>query len=123
MLNNNISVFNQLTHNGLADCSLFENMLTRHYEKFKYFYSIINNISLKSIADINCIEDIDILNIFIRFNTKKERDIFFNLCDNKINECTFIFKKYFIFSYIKEDKSIVISIKNNNITKEQVIYG
>jgi len=124
MLNDIISVFNQLTRNELADCSLFENIINRHYEKFKYFYFIIDNISLKNIIDIKCQEESTRLNISISFKTKKERDLFFNIFNNKINNnCNFKYKDYFIFKIIKDTKSINVTIENNDIIVEEVLYG
>jgi len=124
MLNDIISVFNQLTRSELADCSLFENIINRHYEKFKYFYSIIDNINLKSIIDIDCQEESTKLNIYISFKTKKERDTFFNIFINKINNrCSFKYKDYFIFNVMRDTKCINITIENNDIIMEEVIYG
>jgi len=124
MLNDIIYVFNQLTRNELADCSLFENIINRHYEKFKYFYYIIDNISLKNILDIKCQEESTKLYIYISFKTKKERDKFFNTFNNEVNsKSSFKYKDYFIFNVIKGIKNINITIENNNILREELLYG
>ena len=43
MVKDRIVVFNRLTDHTIADCSIFEELLENHYQKFVYFYNIIEN--------------------------------------------------------------------------------
>ena len=49
-----ITIFNQLTSSELADYNLFSDIIENHYEKFRYLYSLINNLNLSKVKTINC---------------------------------------------------------------------
>lgn len=115
MHNNIIDVFNQLTDSQLADCRLFQNIILSHYEKFKYFYSIIENISLNTINSIRCLEEPCLLNIFITFKNKKELNKFIQLFRTSKN-------KYFLINTTVNVLNLNISIENNQISREEEIY-
>jgi hypothetical protein len=53
-MNDIITVFNRLTNSQLADCRAFEDILGRHYDKFKYFYYIIVNMENNEVDKITC---------------------------------------------------------------------
>ena len=56
MKKNRIYVFNRLTSTDeLKDVSEFEDLVGKHYQKFKYLYAIISNDEvIKYIDDIRC---------------------------------------------------------------------
>lgn len=119
MRNNLIDVFNQLTGEQLADCSLFKNMILLHYEKFKYFYSIIEDVSLKTIRSITCLEEPKILKIFITFKNEKDLKKFVKIFDTNRKEK---YEKYFSLNIENRELELNISIENNKISREEDIY-
>ena len=58
-------MFNQLTSSKLADCSLFNNILDQHYEKFQYLYDILSNVDQSLIDDISCHESESYIKVYI----------------------------------------------------------
>lgn len=119
MRNDIIDVFNQLTDSQLADCELFKNLILLHYEKFKFFYSIIECVCLKTIQSITCLEKPQVLKIFIKFNNEKEIKNFVKIFNdsNKRKLC-----KYFSLKIEKNGSYLNISIENNGISREEEIY-
>lgn len=63
-----ITLFNQLTSSELADYTLFSNIVDYHFEKFKYLYYMLKDGDLSKISDITCTEDIDKLDVTIKFD-------------------------------------------------------
>jgi len=122
MENDMIIIFNQLTKSELSDCSLFENILNYHYEKFKFFYSLIRNLCLKNVEKIICNEQTDKLLIYIHFKTKPLLNNFNKTLKTELGSNTYIHAKYFTLDVIKSSNKIDISIMNKNISEEQEIY-
>ena len=103
-----IDVFNRLTDQQLADCRLFENLIILHYEKFKFFYSIIEDICLSTVQKIYCQEDETKLSIFINFKTKKDTKSFKKLFEN-YTDCV-----EFNILIQEEKNNLNISIEDKN---------
>ena len=55
-MNTVIEIFNQLTHNELADCKTFENIIVNHYIKFKMLYGYLKDINMNDISKITCVD-------------------------------------------------------------------
>jgi len=118
-----ISVFNQLTENELADCDLFEDILNLHYEKFKYFYLIIEDICLGDVQKIECTENTKQLIVIIKFDDNKDRDSFRKVMDKYTkNKNSVYYSKYFSVKIEKESNKLNISIENKKICREEDIY-
>ena len=54
-MNDMITIFNQLTHNELADCNTFENIIVNHFRKFKLVYKAhMKYLDLTKVDKITC---------------------------------------------------------------------
>lgn len=54
-MNDMITIFNQLTHNELADCNTFENIIVNHFRKFKLVYNAyMKHLDLTKVKKITC---------------------------------------------------------------------
>jgi hypothetical protein len=122
MKNNMIDVFNRLTDDQLADCQLFENIISTHYEKFKYFYLIIEDICLNTVQKIHCYEKDTKLDIFIEFKNKKDSGDFQNIITDYLSNWVTPYDDLFSMNIQKEAKKLNISIENKNICREENIY-
>lgn len=122
MVNDNIVVFSKLTKSELSECSLFEDILDSHYEKFKFFYSLIKNLCLKNVEKIICKEQTDKLLIFIYFKTKTLLNNFNKSLTTEMTLNKYNYANYFILNIDKEPKTINISIWNKGISEESEIY-
>jgi len=116
-----VTIFNQLTSSELADYTLFENILEYHYEKFRYFYFLINDIDLKKIEKIYCKEKKNNIKVYIvPHENKYINDIVFaiNNCKNDYSS-----SKYFTVDIIEEYNNIVVDIGMKNDREEGDIYA
>jgi hypothetical protein len=119
MSNDMVLIFNQLIDKELTDCDLFKDILDLHYEKFKYFYKIIEDMDLSSVQKINCEELESLLKIIISFKNKSNRDLFFKDFNSLKDSFS---KDYFTLNIDKDTNKINITIINNNIYTEEDIY-
>jgi len=117
-----IIIFNKLINSDLSDCSIFENILNYHYEKFKFFYSLIKNLCLKNVEKISCQEKIDDLLILISFKTKPLTTNFSKALQDTINSNDYVYANHFILTINKNSNIIYISIMNKYVSKENEIY-
>lgn len=115
-----IEVFNRLTSSKLADCSLFRNMLDEHYQKFRYFYSLIKNIDMKSISEISCVSKPQ--SIVITIIPSENNDI--NTIIYAINERkkSHPDSKLFVTNIVEYDGTISIEIMLYRLAKEGELY-
>lgn len=65
MKHDRITIFNHIASNNLLEVDLFEQLLEYHFEKFRYFYSLLENINLQNIKCINCKEKKKSLKLYI----------------------------------------------------------
>lgn len=107
-----IDVFNRLTDQQLADCELFENMIETHYEKFKYFYYIIEDVCLNTVQKIHCQENVTELKIFIEFKNKKDITSFKNVINNYMSNFTTPYDIIFNMKIQEVKNNLNISIEN-----------
>ena len=121
MNNNVITVFNQLTQKELTDCALFESILNDHYEKFKFFYTTLECLDLKSIKSIDCITTKQSIEMIIYTNNKSIKNL--NTCiSNGLKDSKCKYKDFFRFYIETEKNQINISITNNNFDNEVTLY-
>lgn len=85
-MNTVIEIFNQLTHNELADCKTFENIIVNHYIKFKMLYQYLKDIDMDQIVKITCVDSFSGLVICIIY---KDPSIVYNLNVQLENEFDF----------------------------------
>lgn len=115
-----INIFNRLTSSELADYDLFFEILENHYEKFKYLYSLIEDINLKKIDQIYCKTSKTKLRIIIE--PQKEsyiNDIIYNINKNRDN---YTFSEHFNLDLIESGDRLLIEIKTKNNKKEGELY-
>jgi len=119
-----ITLFNQLTHDELADYSLFEKVLESHYEKFKYFYRLMENISLEGVNKIRCSNSDSPGAIEFRIDFESNKNL--REFNKEFSNITKTFKgypaKYFSVDIKVDKKSLYITIENKNICSEEDIY-
>lgn len=123
MKNDLITIFNQLTSSELADYKLFSSIIENHYEKFKYLYSLIEDINLDTVDKIycHCDDDKDSLTIYIEASkTKYLNDIIFTINSNKKS---YAFFDYFDTNLVQDHKKLCIVISVRYGMKEDEIYA
>ncbi|NNV04707.1 hypothetical protein, partial [Brevibacillus sp. MCWH] len=126
MSKNVIEVFNQLTHNELADYSIFQEVLGNHYEKFKYFYFITKNFPDKvtnKIKRITCLCERNCLKIIVKFSDNKSPKNYCEIFNDNVGTDMYEFKDYFIVNVEKnDDNSVLIVIHCDKVLQEEDIY-
>ena len=116
-----ITIFNQLTSSELADYNLFYNIIENHYEKFKYLYSLIDDIDLSTVDKINCKDEDDVLSICIQVDKVKYlNDIVYIINSNKKS---YVFADYFIVDLIQDRNKLHMTISVKSGMKEDDIYA
>lgn len=116
-----ITIFNQLTSSELADYNLFEDILSNHYEKFKYLYSLINDINLKKIDKICCTSSSTSIHVFIvPHSAKYLNEIIYSINANRHN---YAFSEYFILNVYETNGELNIDIEIPEGSKEGDIYA
>lgn len=119
-----ITVFNQLTQSELTDYSLFENVLDNHFEKYRFFYEVMEPISLNDVKKICCecpAHGTELL-IIVKFNSKKHLDQFIESFRSRLDVTNCFLADYFLTTLSRDGNSLNISIENKNISKEGEIY-
>ncbi|WP_304576684.1 hypothetical protein [Romboutsia ilealis] len=67
-MNDMITIFNQLTHNELADCNRFENIIVNHFRKYKLIYNTyMRYLDLEKVNKITCKDNKKGLSIKINY--------------------------------------------------------
>lgn len=122
MKNDLITIFNQLTSSELADYKLFSNIIENHYEKFKYLYSLIEDVDLSTVDKIYCdCDEEDSLTIYIEAaKTKYLNEIIFTINSNKKS---YAFFDYFNTDLIQDHNKLCMVISVRNGMKEDDIYA
>lgn len=116
-----ITIFNQLTSSELADYNLFDEILSNHYEKFKYLYSLINDIDLTKIDKIRCTSSSRALHVYITPDKVEYlNDIIYSINDNRHN---YTFSEYFILDLCESSGKLTINIEMTDGIKEGDIYA
>lgn len=109
-MNNMITIFNQLTHNELADCYTFENILKNHYMKFKLIYKYMKHLDLSTVEKITCIDNEEGLSIKI---------VYLDECgNNRIFEG--ITSMQFNIETVVSGNTVLLSIKNDGRNEEDI---
>lgn len=120
-MNDMITVFNQLTHSELTDYSLFEEVLDNHYEKYRFFYNIMEPIELDKVKNISCevpAHETELL-ITVEFDSQKDLNSFLAIFEARLCDAVC---RYFTV-YLEQDGDVLnISIENKNISREGEIY-
>lgn len=121
MKNDLITIFNQLTSSELADYNLFSNIIENHYEKFKYLYSLIEDIDLSTIDKIYCSDDKYTLKTTIDARKNKYlNDIVYSINSNRYS---YIHSDYFDMDIVQKHNQLIINIKMKSDLKEDDIYA
>jgi hypothetical protein len=118
-----VEVFNQLTHNELADFTLFEELLGSHYEKFRFYYyntDDIPNSVTKHVKGVSCYCSENAIVIVTEFKTSKNCTEYLSYLEPYLS---FPGNEYFSFTAeIKSGKKLNISIENKSISGEDEIH-
>ena len=120
MKSNLINIFNRLTSSELADYNLFDDILEHHYEKFRYLYSLIEDIDLNKIGQIYCKAKKNILRVIIEPNDVADMNTI--ICNINQNRNNYIFSKYLKLDIIESQSNLLIEIGVKNNKKEGDIY-
>lgn len=116
-----ITIFNQLTSSELADYNLFEDIISNHYEKFRYLYSLINKINLKKIDKIYCKSSSSTIHVYIEpHEIKYINDIIYKINANKHN---YTYSDYLNLDVYESNGVLHISISIDDDTKEGDLYA
>lgn len=109
-MNNMITIFNQLTHNELADCYTFENILKNHYMKFKLIYKYMKHLDLSTVDKITCIDNEEGLSIKI---------VYLDECgNNRIFEG--MTSMQFNIETVVSGNTVLLHIKNEGRNEEDI---
>ena len=115
-----INIFNRLTSSELADYNLFDDILENHYEKFKYLYSLIEDIDLKKIGQIYCKAKKNCLRVIIEpDNVSDINTIIYSINENRNN---YTFSKYFKLDIVESQNNLLLEIGVKNNKKEGDMY-
>jgi hypothetical protein len=122
-----LTLFNQLTHRELADYSIGERVgfiMTNHYEKFKYFYHLMEDVKINKVDKIKCSDSEDTRSLVVRvdFDDKKHMNRFQKEFSNIAAAFRGYPAKYFSVDISIDKKSLYITIENKNISSEEDIY-
>lgn len=110
-MNTVIEIFNQLTHNELADCKTFENIIVNHYNKFEMIYHYLKDIEMDDILKITCVDSFSGLVICIIY---KNPSVIYELNMELTNEFDFDIEtewmdnKYILKIFDKEMREVDI---------------
>ena len=113
-----LSLFNQLTSKELADCDFFNNLITLHYEKFKYLYYILKDVDFENIIDICCNDETD--NISVTLISIDAATLYKYINEHRLD---YPKQKYFKTSLLLNDNSVVIGITMLGFKKEVEMYA
>lgn len=115
-----INIFNRLTSSELADYNIFSDILENHYEKFKYLYSLIDEIDLKKIEQIYCKTKKNTLRVIIEpHNISYINDIIFEINDKRYD---YIFSDFFTLNLVETQNYLLVEISIKDNKKEGDMY-
>lgn len=109
-MNNMITIFNQLTHNELADCYTFENILKNHYMKFRLMYKYMKHLDLSTVSKITCNDNEEGLSIKI---------VYLDKCGNA-NIFEGIKSTQFNIETVIHENVVLLNITNNGRSEEDI---
>lgn len=114
-----INVYNQIVGEDDSDCTKFKEILDKHFEKYRYFCSIMEDIGEDAFAGYECVKQTH-SSITIRvLPTSKERLL--DLRDDMISITKRkSYSKYFKYSITSNDA--YINIKISSKMKESDFY-
>lgn len=116
-----INIFNRLTSSELADYNLFSEILENHYEKFKYLYTLIEDINLDKIDKIQCKTNKHNLRVVIEpDDISYINDI---VCEINGNRNKYTFYKHFDLNITESHSCLLIEISIKNNKKEGEMYA
>lgn len=105
-MNDMITIFNQLTHNELADCCTFENILKNHYMKFRLLYNYMKHLDLSTVDKITCNDSEEGLSIkIIYLDENGNTGIFEGIKSTEFNISTIVCKNIVIIKIINNGRS------------------
>lgn len=121
MASNLITIFNRLTSSELADYNIFSEILENHYEKFKYFYSLIDGVDLDKVEQIYARTGKNSLRITIEpHEIQYINDIVFTINKNRNN---YTFSDHFTINMVESSGCLLIEIGMQNNKKEKSVYA
>ena len=55
-MTNMINVYNQIVGEDDSDCTKFKEILDKHFEKYRYFCSLLEDIGEEAVAEYECVK-------------------------------------------------------------------
>lgn len=121
MKSNLINIFNRLTSSELADYNIFSEILENHYEKFKYLYSLIENVDLDKVEQIYGKTNKNLLRVIIEpSNISDINKIIYTINENRNN---YTFSNHFTLNVIESQNYLLIEIGIIDNKKEKSVYA
>lgn len=104
-MNDMITIFNQLTHNELADCNTFENIIVNHFRKYKLVYNAyMKYLDLSKVNKITCKDSKKGLSIKINYKNGCLDDNIFKEIENNV----------FVIEVYCEGNTLVINVSDKD---------
>lgn len=118
-MTNMINVYNQIVGNDDSDCTKFKEILDKHFEKYRYFCSLLEDIGEDSVSEYQCINQTHSSIVIRVLPSSKERLL--DLRDDMISITKKkSYSKYFKYSITSND--VYINIKISSRMKESEFY-
>ena len=118
-MTNMINVYNQIVGEDDSDCTKFKEILDRHFEKYRYFCSLLEDIGEEAVAEYECVKQSH-ASITIRVLPASSERLL-DLRDDMISITKRkSYSKYFKYSITSNDA--YINIKISSKMKESDLY-
>lgn len=122
-MNDMITIFNQLTHNELADCDTFENIIINHFRKFKLVYDThMKYLDLTEIDKITCKDNIKGLSIKITYKNGCLDGSIFKEINSDIFVTEVCFNKNTIMINIWDKDKGEVELYENRFNRRKKVY-
>lgn len=119
-----ITTFTRLTDSESTESKVFNNVLSSHYDKFKYFYITLSDVDRYDlIKNISCDEVDGGLNFIITFKNIEDLMKYKELVTDELNNGNNdYYIKYFSYLVYSDDNQITIRV-SCNLENERNIYA
>lgn len=122
-----VELFSDITTTEIKDLTFFEELLDKHFHKFRYFFNIFSCVSdekINYVKSISCVSyNSNNITIEMKFSSvKKLKEYLKEFKENILYNDIFEVGKYFTLSFSTDSKKLNILINEKNISGEGDIY-